>query len=450
MCFETISLTFSYISSTQFQLEVELQNPKSLFCADALYFANTELNHFEIYWRHGTHKITFNIPSADEQKDVAYGGIKTYLFCEGVKDSIESLITTLKAFIGGLGSDPDAGIMGSHVPKYMEEVNVNFLAAAMEYDLVPRDIKKVEIDPDTIQSGDFFAIMRLDGLDPIVMWGTGSHAGHSTMALRFDGELYVVESQDAWYWPQVNIQRTPWAEWIQWAENADFHVSHLPLNADARAKFNETAAVEFFWQTEGLPYGYHNFLYGWIDTPIDNWPSLLPTHLVPIVFALLEDHGLKSTTDIFFTAGLNKRLGTEGLSITQIAAHAAEMEMSIQDVMAMVEQDGWIYSGEEPRDGLSYVCSAYVAAHYKAAGLLDDLEINATEFTPRDVYVLNVFDLESPRPEQCVTADPDSPFCQLLGNYRMTLPGYSTITPYEHMDEHCPSVGPAYFRPDGC
>lgn len=126
------------------------------------------------------------------------------------------------------------------------------------------------------------------------------------------------------------------------------------------------------------------------------------------------------------------------------------MEMSIQDVMAMVEQDGWIYSGEEPRDGLSYVCSAYVAAHYKAAGLFDDLEINATEFTPRDVYVLNVFDLESPRPEQCVTADPDSPFCQLLGNYRMTLPGYSTITPYEHMDEHCPSVGPAYFRPDGC
>jgi len=37
--------------------------------------------------------------------------------------------------------------------------------------------------------------MRLDGVDPIIMYGSGTHAGHSTMALRFeDGELYVVES----------------------------------------------------------------------------------------------------------------------------------------------------------------------------------------------------------------------------------------------------------------
>ena len=33
-----------------------------------------------------------------------------------------------------------------------------------------------------------------------------------------------------------------------------------------RKKFNELAAIDFFFKTEGLPYGYHNFLYGWIDT----------------------------------------------------------------------------------------------------------------------------------------------------------------------------------------
>jgi len=60
--------------------------------------------------------------------------------------------------------------------------------------------------------------------------------------------------------------------------------------------------------------------------------------------------------------------------------------MSVEDVMAMPELDGWEYTGLEPRDGLAYVCSCYVAAMYKAAGLFDDLDVNATEFVPKDVY----------------------------------------------------------------
>jgi len=38
-----------------------------------------------------------------------------------------------------------------------------------------------------------------------------------------------------------------------------------------------------------------------------------------------------------------------------------------------------MYTGEEPRDGLSYVCSAYVSSMYKVAGLYDDFFVNATE-----------------------------------------------------------------------
>ena len=60
--------------------------------------------------------------------------------------------------------------------------------------------------------------------------------------------------------------------------------------------------------TEGLPYGYHNFLYGWIDTPLDNWPPLLPSYGVPIVFSILEKI-LPTTAFTFFTEALNKRLG---------------------------------------------------------------------------------------------------------------------------------------------
>lgn len=124
--------------------------------------------------------------------------------------------------------------------------------------------------------------------------------------------------------------------------------------------------------------------------------------------------------------------------------------MTIQDVMAIVEEDGWIYSGEEPKDGLSYVCSAYVAALYKAAGLFGDVEINATEFTPKDVYSLNFFADSWDRPQQCVEADPDLPWCQLLGTYRQQFPGWNTISPYNNMDEHCESVAPEFKREDGC
>merc|ERR1711990_794694 len=99
------------------------------------------------------------------------------------------------------------------------------------------------------------------------MYGTGSRSGHSVMALRMDGELYIVESQDAWYWPTHRIQRTPFKAWMRFAENCDFHVVHMPLAPEYRAKFN---------QTEGLPYGYHNFLYSWVDTPEKNWPLILP------------------------------------------------------------------------------------------------------------------------------------------------------------------------------
>lgn len=281
------------------------------------------------------------------------------------------------------------------------------------------------------------------------MYGSGSHAGHSVLALRFDGELYIIESQDGWYWPNHGIQRNKWSDWKQWAKNADFHVSHMPLSPEARARFNETAAQEFFLKTEGLPYGYHNFLFGWIDTPLENWPPLLPPGFMPILFSILEDF-IPDTVDIFFAQALNKRLGTDGLNVKQIAGEAARRNLTVEDLMAEIEVEGWVYKGLQPRDGVSYVCSAYVAAAYQAAGMFVPGVINGPEFTPRDIYTMDIFDKNFVRPEVCVKADPDQPYCQILGKYRMTHPGYSSVKLYDHMAERCPSIAPDYVRPDGC
>lgn len=72
----------------------------------------------------------------------------------------------------------------------------------------------------------------------------------------------------------------------------------MPLSPASRAIFNETAAQEFYWSTAGLPYGYHNFLFGWIDTPTDNWPPILPKGFIGILFSVIEDY-LPNVTDIF-------------------------------------------------------------------------------------------------------------------------------------------------------
>jgi len=153
---------------------------------------------------------------------------------------------------------------------------------------------------------------------------------------------------------------------------------------------------------------------------------------------------------ILFVEALNKRLGVDGKKLIEIAALAADQGKTVDDVVAMVEQDFWIYDGETPRDGYSYVCSAYVTSMWKAAGLFDGMEINATEFSPADVYHLNHFDLTTPRPDACVAADPNLPFCQILGKYRLYTDGYSSVDPYSHMNERCQINWPSYKRDEGC
>ncbi len=66
--------------------------------------------------------------------------------------------------------------------------------------------------------------------------------------------------------------------------------------------------------------------------------------------------------------------------------------------MGIPEQYGRIYSGEVPIDGMTFVCSSYSALVWKAAGLFADATVNVTEFTPRDVYIVDFFNKNFKRP----------------------------------------------------
>jgi len=90
------------------------------------------------------------------------------------------------------------------------------------------------------------------------------------------------------------------------------------MKKEYRDRFNATAAYEWFKDgIEGLPYGYHNFVWGWVDTEFDNLPPLLRPELVAPVFSIFEKFYYEDGYSII-NAGINMRLGTTNLSIPEL------------------------------------------------------------------------------------------------------------------------------------
>lgn len=115
----------------------------------------------------------------------------------------------------------------------------------------------------------------------------------------------------------------------------------------------------------------------------------MPAGMMPVIFSVLE-RLIPFEAKLIAIEAFNKRLNTTNLTMEQVAATAAERNLTVQDLMAMVEIEGWEYDGLRNYSTPAYVCSAYVAGAYEAAGLLVDVQ--ATEFTPKDVYSLKIFD----------------------------------------------------------
>jgi len=314
-----------------------------------------------------------------------------------------------------------------------------------------------------VNSGDFFGVIRLDGLDPMLAWAMGSTTGHTTVALRdpTDGQLYITEStaKDS-YWPVNGIQRTPYEQWILMARKAGYQVVHAPLSAASVQTFNVSAAWDKFYEVQGFDYGYYNMLYGWIDTLSGNYPCLPPTYTqclewnhVEILFGAIER--LIPFGDRLFLQAFNQRLGTSGLDWATIIQTAAQQGLQMDNLPYVVEEDSWQYATTRyniSTVGPSMVCCVYVCNIWKSAGLFGDItdEINCAEQTNFDIYSMAIFDTSGVRPPQCVKADPNNQLCQLEGVYTLNLNGYNSRALYAHEDESCPSLPPNYTRPANC
>ena len=447
-CFQQNIISLKEISVDSITLFLENKNKTETFCSELFILHTSNKNFLQFVAFAGEHEIVIERVSKDDKDEIKVNGIKLLGFCNGLFTSLKSLYNSIKLFYGGLGLDPNAKNprFRPNIPKDQEKANLRLMDLFVHF--TPERRKNntiVQIDKSQIHTGDFLAIFRLDGLDNIIMLGSGGHSGHTAVCAWMDGELYVFESQSGWYWPKENIQKTKWDEWIQYAYNADFNVILLPLREEYRNKLNETKANEWFTNVvEGLPYGYHNFISGWIDTENDNFPFGIGNYLIELIFSILSKV-YTPFSDLLITESLNIRLNTKGLTLQQAIAEAARRGKSFEQLIAEPEVDGIEYS-----DGLSYVCSSFVVAYWKNGGMFEGLTINPPEFVDRDIYQMDIFDKNYQRPQECIDDNPDLPYCQIMGKFIFTLDGYSTIKPYSNMFEKCPSVGPYFIREEGC
>jgi len=222
----------------------------------------------------------------------------------------------------------------------------------------------------------------------------------------------------------------------------------LPIKEEYRQKFNATAALNWFKNgIEGLPYGYHNFIFGWIDTEYDNFPPLLQPELVPPVLSLFEKTKPGNGAAVF-NAGINMRLNTTNLTVPELDTVINQRNLTWAKVLQMVEQDDWVYA-----DGHSMVCSSFVVEFWKNGGLFGNITstIQGTEWTPRDIYQSEIIDDEPYMPEECKEGNMGRRYCQIMGTHQMEFPGISTVALYPYMNDHCGGEPPLYQRiPEGC
>lgn len=395
-------------------------------------FSSLQKNHLKYVTSGKLHQYKINYLQG-EKSVIQTNGLHLFKFNYSNLELVNNVLQTIKLF------------KSDNISYY----NTLFVKQKMDYQFEKADNKLISIQDDDLQSGDILLVTRLDGLDPLIMWGTGSFAGHTAIILEIDNEKYVCESTDnnpfgKSYWPPpYGIIKTPYQKWVQQAYRANYMVSLIRLNENNQKLFNNNGAVKVFQSLQGLPYGYHNLLLGWIDTARNNFPEGLSPEFLSVALSTLENYKPNITKQVMGEA-INKRLNTSNLTIIQSILQANKRNISFGELISIPEQDNWIYS-----DGKSRVCDSLVISILTGAGIFGDITtgIFATEFTPKDLYQLKIYQTKHDFPK-CLNNNPQ--FCQIMGNYWMHFPKINTIDPYQNMNQRCGSMAPGYSRKKTC
>lgn len=406
-----------YLYLNQTKLFISYNKKKSYWCDDLLLYGNHNRLSFEYMLIPGEKNITLSL---DEYADIKYYGMNFFIFQKGILNSLYSIWDTSKLFRG----------------KEMELKNKEFLEDEMKITLTE---SKLEPIPKDLKSGDVFLIRRLDGLDPLIMWGTGSHIGHT--AVHINNYIYESTGENIFgknYWPPpYGFIRTELNQWIENAKKADYDVVVIRLKQEYSTLLDKNIDLITNWwdKNKGTPYGFNNFIWGWIDSKNRNFPNPMSSELFSNVVSFMYRHNIaKQELDSFIMEPLNKRLEyyfkLKPLNnFTDILEWTYVEKISLYDLWTLVEQDEWLYNNSYSR-----VCDTFILTLFKLGGIIPH-HIQITEFTPRDFYMTNLF---------------EDKIVQIMGKYKIELPYFNSIKLYQNMNTNCSTIPYRYLRDDNC
>lgn len=280
-CYSKISVELKQTESNKLTLEISPFSKKKFLCSETFIIHSTNFNKYLTLITTSKQTIILNNISNPEIHDIKINGLKIITFCQPFLTSLFSLIKTIELFIKNPFSTD------SHLPEFTEQVNKNLLEYFTKRTFIETK-NNTNLDEKFIESGDFIGISRLDGIGGMVMLGTGGYINHAAMALWIENELYVIESADGGCWPFKGIQKNLYKDWIKYANNADYNVVVLKLRKDLRKLFNVNKVIEWYKSVEGLNYGYHNFLFTWIDDIEGNLPFKTDHSLIEFIFSYVN------------------------------------------------------------------------------------------------------------------------------------------------------------------
>jgi len=428
-CFKEYSAQVSSFNDEGAEITIKVAKKSSPLCVEDLFLFATQTSlRFHIFHDVGSYTLNFTWVSPFEKQNVLENGFIVFYLPDGVIGSVLDIWETYQLF---------------NSPKSLED-GIKFYKDHMDVTFVNRTAPNFIPDESEVMDGDYIGTLSFqtgpegEGLSTLIAWGTGGHTSHTAICLRINGTLYVMESSSG------GITKTPYRQWMN--PSSDVLVVMARLRPELQEKFNNESAIAFFNKVDGLPYGYENFVFGWIDTLNGNYPPPATGEDIPTLLTLMY-YLIPSAADLIFGKGLNLRLGTTGLSIMQILDECDARNISAAELVTYPEQDNYIYSNPT---GPRMVCDVFVLSMYKQAGIFGDLEFQATELTPKDSYQLQIFDKEWQRPQGCADHS-QAGICQVTGMYWLELPGFNTIPPYANMDQKCSAIPTEYIRtPVGC